>query len=138
MILILTGYKRYAFLNILRERLLKVPKEEYLAIDEQMISTKARISGRRYNTKKPHKLGYLNYVLSGASGFIYDFEVDTGKHPDPPDNCPDLGIPGNIVQRLLITVPQNLNYTFFVDNWYTSLLLMANLHNKFFLKGQFN
>ncbi|CAK1587973.1 unnamed protein product [Parnassius mnemosyne] len=119
------------FLNILRERLLQVPKEEYLAIDEQMIPTKARTSGmRRYNAKKPHKWGYLNYVLSGASGFSYDFEVDTGKHPDPPENCPDLGIPGNIVQRLLNTVPQNLNYKIFVDNWYTSLPLMANLHKK--------
>lgn len=118
-------------LNILRERIMKIPKEEFLAIDEQMIPTKARTSGiRQYNPKKPHKWGYLNYVLSGASGFSYDFEIFAGKHPGPPENCPDLGVPGNIVQRLLISVPNNLNYKIFVDNWYTSLSLMATLHQK--------
>lgn len=121
-------------LNIIRERLLKVPKEEYLAIDEQMIPTKARTSGiRQYNAKKPHKWGYLNYVLSGASGFSYDFELFGGKHPGPPQNCLDLGVPGNIVQRLLQAVSENLNYKIFIDNWYTSLQLMANLHKKGFL-----
>lgn len=119
------------FMEILRERLLKVPKEEFLSIDEQMIPTKARTSGiRQYNAKKPHKWGYLNYVLSGVSGFSYDFELFGGKYPDPPGNCPDLGVPGNVVQRLLVTVSDNLNYKIFVDNWYTSLQLMANLHKR--------
>lgn len=62
------------FLNTLRERLFKVLKEDFLTIDEQMIPTKARTSGiRQYNAKKPHKWGYLNYVLSGSGGFSYDF-----------------------------------------------------------------
>lgn len=95
-----------------------------------MIPTKARTSKiRQYNAKKPHKWGYLNYVLSGSTGFSYDF----GKHCGPPENCSDLGVPGNIVQRLLQTVPNNLNYKIFVDNWYTSLPLMATLHQKGFL-----
>lgn len=119
-------------LNILRDRLMEVPKEEFLAIDEHMIPTKARTSGiRQYNAKKTHKWGYLNYVLSGASGFSYDFEIFAG-YPGPPENCPDLGVPGNIVQRLLITVPNNLNFKVFVDNWYTSLPLMATLHQRGF------
>ncbi|KAI8432589.1 hypothetical protein MSG28_013576 [Choristoneura fumiferana] len=117
------------FLNILLDKLRKVPREEFLSIDEQMIPTKARTSGiRQYNAKKPHKWGYLNYVLSGVSGFSYDFEVYAGKHSGPPEGCPDLGVPGNVVQRLLKTVSHNLNFKIFVDNWYTSLPLMANLH----------
>lgn len=115
------------FLNILRDSLLKVLNEEYLAIDEQMIPTKARTSGiRQYSAKKPHKWGYLNYVLRGSSGFSYDFEVFSGKHSGLPENCLDLGVPGNIVHRLLQTVPNNLNYKIFVDDWYTSLPLMAS------------
>ncbi|KAJ8949514.1 hypothetical protein NQ314_008207 [Rhamnusium bicolor] len=46
-------YKIRPLLNKLRERLLKVPKEEYLAIDEQIIPTKARSSLKQYNPKKP-------------------------------------------------------------------------------------
>lgn len=118
------------FLDVVRKQLLKIPKEEYLSIDEQMIPTKAKTSGmRQYNSKKPHKWGYLNYVLSGASGFSYDFDIFTGKHrTDLPENCPDLGASGNVVIRLVDTVPKNLNYKLFIDNWYTSLPLMAYLH----------
>lgn len=96
-----------------------------------MIPTKSKTSGmRQYNSKKPHKWGYLNYVLSGASGFSYDFDIFTGKRTsDLPENCPDLGASGNVVTRLVDTVPKNLNYKLFIDNWYTSLPLMAHLHS---------
>lgn len=118
-------------LEILNGQLKKIPREEHLAIDEQMIPTKARTSGiRQYNAKKPHKWGYLNYVLSGASGFSYDFDIFTGKHSSNiPENCPDLGATGNVVTRLLDSVPKHLNHKLFIDNWYTSLKLVAHLHS---------
>lgn len=59
--------------------------------------------------QKPHKWGYLNYVLCGASGFIYDFEIFGGKHHGLPENFPDLEVTGNIVQRLLLTVQDNVH-----------------------------
>lgn len=77
-----------------------------------------------------------NYVLSGVSGFSYDFDIFTGQHrTDVPDNCPDnyhenkMRIQtGNIVTRLLDTVARNVNHKWFIDNFYTSLPLMAILH----------
>lgn len=43
--------KIQTLLNALRDRLLKVPKEEYLAIDEQMIPTKGCNGIWQCNTK---------------------------------------------------------------------------------------
>lgn len=45
-----------------------------------------------------------------------------------PDNCPDLKATGNIVTRLPDTVARNVNHKLFIDNFYTSLPLMAFLH----------
>ncbi|XP_044765379.1 uncharacterized protein LOC123321713 [Coccinella septempunctata] len=47
-----------------KERWLLVPKEEHLAVDEQIIPTKAQSTLKQYNPKKPHKV----FVLSGVSG----------------------------------------------------------------------
>lgn len=99
-------------LNRLRERLLLVPKEEFLAVDEQIIPTKARSSIKQYNPKKPHKWGFKDFVLSGVSGFSYDFEIFAG-----------LGVSGNVVVRLTETVPRHVNHKIFFDNWFTSVPL---------------
>ncbi|GBP82557.1 PiggyBac transposable element-derived protein 2 [Eumeta japonica] len=51
------------------------------------------------------------------------------KHKtDLSENCPDLGVSGNVVTRLVDTVRKNLNYKLFMDDWYTSLPLMVHLH----------
>ncbi|KAJ8950842.1 hypothetical protein NQ314_007774, partial [Rhamnusium bicolor] len=86
-------YKIRPLLNKLRERLLKVPKEEYFAIDEQIIPTKARSSLKQYNPKKLHKWGYIAFVLSGVSGFSYDYEIYAGSESNVIlDGNPDLGV----------------------------------------------
>ena len=42
------------------------------SIDEQIIPTKTKYSGiRQYNTKKPVKWGFKNFVCSGSSGIMY-------------------------------------------------------------------
>ncbi|XP_044574035.1 uncharacterized protein LOC123258225 isoform X1 [Drosophila ananassae] len=45
----------------------KVPKEQFLCVDEQICSTKARSHMKRYNPNKPHKWGYKIYVLRARS-----------------------------------------------------------------------
>ncbi|CAH1982931.1 unnamed protein product [Acanthoscelides obtectus] len=68
-------FKIRPFLNKIRERFLLVPKEEHMAVDKQIIPTKARSSLKQYNPKKPHKWGYKVFVLSG---FSYDFDFYCG------------------------------------------------------------
>jgi hypothetical protein len=87
-----------------------------------MCSSKARHFLIRYMPKKPNKYGFVLYVLSGMSGFAYNFEVYTGQEDSDrlPDE-PDLGKTGNTVVRLARHIPRNKKY---FDNYYTSVPLL--------------
>lgn len=119
-------FKIRPFLQKFRERLLLVPKEEHLAVDEQIIPTKARSSLKQYNPKKPHKWGYKIFVLSGVSGFSYDFDFYCGATTLEEDVL-DLGTSSNVVAKLSATIPKNQNYKLFFDNWFTSIPLLTYL-----------
>ncbi|GBP85380.1 PiggyBac transposable element-derived protein 3 [Eumeta japonica] len=114
-------HKIQPLLELLRQRILTVPKEQYMAVDEQIIPTKSRSSMRQYNPKKPHKWGYKNFVLSGSSGFSFDFEIYTGAQgPVQSDtNLPKISTSSDVVVRLSRTIPEGLNYKLFFDNWRT-------------------
>jgi len=47
----------------LRKRYKKVPMEEHISVDEQIVPFKGRSCLRQYNPKKPHKWGYKLWVL---------------------------------------------------------------------------
>jgi len=103
------------------ERFKSVPMEENLSIDEQMVPFKGRSSIKQYNPKKPHKWGYKVYVLAGVSGYAYDLELYSGKQ----DNVPlpdevDCGASGNVVIRLTRSVPTNVKYKVYFDNYFNS------------------
>ena len=124
-------FKVRPLLDQIRNILITVPKEEYLAVDEQIIPTKSKTSLKQYNSKKPHKLGYKVFVLSGVSGFSYDFEIFAGKQTNKmPDNCPSLSTSSNMVIKMAQTIPRLKNYKLFFDNRFTSLPLMVYLHKK--------
>jgi len=56
--------------------------------------------------KKPHKWGYKAFVLSGISGFSYDFDIFAAAQSNTvPDAAPDLGASSNVVVRLTQSVP---------------------------------
>uniref|UniRef100_A0A6P7H0L1 Uncharacterized protein LOC114348845 n=1 Tax=Diabrotica virgifera virgifera TaxID=50390 RepID=A0A6P7H0L1_DIAVI len=85
-------FKIRPLLDNIKQRLLLVPKEEHLAVDEQIIPTKCRHHLKQYNPAKPHKWGYKNQVLSGVSGFSYDFDIFAGEQSNTfPNGAPDLG-----------------------------------------------
>lgn len=121
-------FKIRPLLSKLRDQLLKVPKEEYLAIDEQIIPTKARSTIKQYNPQKPHKWGYKAFVLSGVSGFSYDYEIFAGSQSNiVPNDFPNLGVSSNVVLRLTQTVPRHINHKIFFDNWFNSVPLQIYL-----------
>lgn len=95
----------------IRQRLTLVPKKEFLAVGEQMIPTKGRHELKQYNPAKPDKWGYKNQVLSGASGFSYDFELFAGEQSNTIlEGAPDLGVSGNVVARLTQGVSKLRNH----------------------------
>jgi hypothetical protein len=74
--------------------------------------------------KKTHKWGYKTFVLSGISGFSYDFDIFAAAQSNTvPDAAPDLGASSNVVVRLTQSVPRHHNYKIFFDNWFTSVPL---------------
>nr|XP_023016760.1 piggyBac transposable element-derived protein 1-like [Leptinotarsa decemlineata] len=111
----------------------RVPLEKSLSVDEQLCATKARHHLKQYMPAKPHKWGYKLFVLCGASGFSYNFEIYSDAENQPkfrlPDE-PDLGAASNTVIRLSREVPTNLNHVVYFDNYYTSVPLMSFLASR--------
>ncbi|XP_057338431.1 piggyBac transposable element-derived protein 3-like [Microplitis mediator] len=122
-------FKIRRILDMIRKRLMLVPKEEFLSVDEQIIPTKCRHELKQYNPAKPNKWGYKNHVLSGVSGFSYDFEIFAGKQSNShPSDAPDLGVSSNVVTRLTSTVPRHRNFKICFDNWFNSPRLQVYLY----------
>lgn len=111
-----------------KEACLKIPYEENMSCDEQIIPFKGRSSLKTYNPKKPHKWGYKMYVLSGVSGFSCNFElcgskIDMDKMPGEPE----LGAASNIIVRLCRPIPRNVHHKLYFDNYFSSLHLISYL-----------
>lgn len=121
-------HKIRPLLDLLRARMNEVPREEKLCIDEQIVPFKGRSTIKQYNPKKPHRWGYKVFVLSGVSGFCYDFEVFTGASDNVcVANEPNLGASSNVVIRLARTIPRHVGHQLFFDNWFTSIPLQVYL-----------
>lgn len=123
-------YKIRPIFNKLNETFSKVPLEKHLCVDEQICSTKARNTLKRYNPQKPHKWGYKLYVLSGVSGFGYKIELETGLENTLQPGEPDLGAASNVVLRMSREIPSHQKYRVYFDNYFTSLPLLEYLANR--------
>ena len=110
----------------------QVPQEEKHSIDEQIIPTKCRSPLRQYIPKKPHKWGIKVWARCGVSGMVYDFEVYTGASPkgNQDELGQNLGVGGNVVARLSSSLPINVGYKLYFDNYFTSVALMQYLQKK--------
>ncbi|XP_055914246.1 piggyBac transposable element-derived protein 3-like [Eupeodes corollae] len=120
-------YKVRPLIEKLNKRFSTVVLERYLAVDEQMCSTKARSILKQYMPAKPHKWGFKLFILCGVSGFGYNFEIYSGQENILEEGEPQLGASSNIVMRLARKIPNNSNYRLYFDNYYTSLPLIEHL-----------
>ncbi|XP_018020808.1 piggyBac transposable element-derived protein 3-like [Hyalella azteca] len=118
-------FKIRPIIESIRTNCRKVSQEEHQVVDEQIIPTKARISLKQYNPKKPHKWGYKVISQAGSSGFVYDFEIYTGKSQKNDDL--GVGVSSAYVLRLAEGIPKHLNYKLFYDNWFSSVDLSSKL-----------
>ncbi|KAJ8937359.1 hypothetical protein NQ314_011904 [Rhamnusium bicolor] len=108
---------------------LNIPVEQYLAVHEQMCSTKERHHLKQYLPNKPHKWSFNFFILCGVSGYAYNIEMYSGqKNADKNRlaNESDLGASANVV-RLVIIIPRNVNHRIYFDNYYTSIPLLVYL-----------
>lgn len=108
-------FKLRPLLDAFKEKVNAVSTFEKLCIDKQVVPFKGKSSLRQYNPKKTKKWGYKIFVCSGISGIIHNFEIYTGRIDQCP-NQPDVGASGNIVLRLLQTVPRDVWHTVYFDN----------------------
>ncbi|XP_055932210.1 piggyBac transposable element-derived protein 2-like [Argiope bruennichi] len=125
-------FKLRPLIDELQKSFLSIPMEESLCVDEQMCATKARHHLKQYMPDKPHKYGYKLFILSGVSGFAYNFEIYGGKELDVANILqePDLGASSNVVIRLTRPVQENVNHKLYFDNYYTSIPLQVYLKKK--------
>ena len=99
-----------------------MPRKE-LSIDESMIGFKGKNSLKQYLPMKPTKWGFKAYLLCEAiSGYCirHKFFSGPGKDEFKPKNiCTDLA-----------SGFENQKYHIYIDNFYTSIPLMENFHEK--------
>ena len=114
--------------DMLRSQFLSVPLEENMSIDEQIVPFKGHHGLKQYIPMKPHKWGYKVFVLSGISGFAFDFEIYSGKQDNVlSDGEADCGASGNVVTRLSRCIVNHANYKLYFDNYFNSPHLQLSL-----------
>ena len=117
-------HKVRPLLDIVKKNFRKIPKEEKLSADEQIIPFKGRSIMKQYMPQKPNRWGYKMFLLAGAdSGIRYDFIFFTCKHGKL-----EHGFCANIILQLCETVPHSINHKLYSDNYYTTIQLHVELY----------
>ncbi|XP_053376586.1 piggyBac transposable element-derived protein 2-like [Mercenaria mercenaria] len=122
-------WKLRPWLNSLRERFLSMTPEECNSIDEIMVPFKGKSSIKQYIRGKPNPWGFKVWGRAGTSEVLYDFDVYQGK-TEANDNEKSLGVGGDVVMKLVSTLPEKKKYKIFTDNYFTSVSLVKALKEK--------
>lgn len=121
-------FKVRPMIDILRRNFLKVQPEGNQSIDEIMIPSKAASPLRQYNKKKPHRFGIKVEGRARSDGFLHDFNVYSGKTDTAPTG--DWGVSGDVVLKLIDTLPEEEPFRIYGDNWFSSYALVKNLKSR--------
>lgn len=66
-------WKVQPVVDVVQNRCLKLPHEEYTSVDEQMIPFTGQVPAKQFIKSKPNPVGVKNFVIYGISGRALDF-----------------------------------------------------------------
>lgn len=119
-------YKVRPFISALKTNFKKcLNPHRCIAIDESMIKFKGRSSIKQYLPKKPIKRGYKVWALADSEGYLYDFEIYTGKTKDYVEK----GLGEKVVLRLMEGLEYKEHCLYF-DNYFNTYNLLKELKDK--------
>ncbi|KAK1171474.1 piggyBac transposable element-derived protein 3-like [Acipenser oxyrinchus oxyrinchus] len=117
--------------DLLNKRFLKFwPVEQNLDIDEAMLPYYGRHSAKQFLRGKPICWGYKIWCLNTHLGYLLQFDPYCGASPK---YHPELGLGGSVVMSLIKSLPKDLNYRLYFDNFFPSLYLFDVLYSQHIL-----
>ncbi|XP_072047401.1 piggyBac transposable element-derived protein 3-like [Amphiura filiformis] len=123
-------WKMQPVMDAVRNRCLELPREEYTAVDEQMIPFTGRVPAKQFIKNNPNPVGIKSFVICGSSGRALDFELFQGKGTGIPEETKHLGLGASVVLRLTESIPRQMNYKVCFDNYFTGMPLVRELKTK--------
>ncbi|KAJ8933005.1 hypothetical protein NQ318_003670 [Aromia moschata] len=118
-------WKVRPLLKKIRETCLSLPRENVVAVDEQMIPFTGICGIKQFVRGKPNPEGLKNFVCATPTGLVLDFEVYQGKDTFLDNTAKDLGVGPSAVVRLVQTLREGSQI--FMDRYFTTIPLLEYL-----------
>jgi hypothetical protein len=108
--------------DMMNERWLKYfPGDKHLSVDESMVPYFGKHGTKQHIHGKPIRFGYKIWSLCTRLGYLIYGEPYQGAKTG--NTNPNLGVGGSVVTNLISKLPDD-HYSFYVDNFFTSLRLL--------------
>lgn len=122
----MTKYKVRPFISELKTNFKKcLNPHRCIAIDESMIKFKGRSTLKQYMPKKPIKRGYKIWALADSEGYLFDFDIYTGKTKDYVEKR----LRGKVVLRLVEGL-EHKEHCLSFNNYFNTYNLLKELKDK--------
>ncbi|XP_039967497.1 piggyBac transposable element-derived protein 3-like [Bactrocera tryoni] len=109
--------------NLMNERWLKFyPGDKHLSIDESMVPYFGKHGAKQHIHGKQIRFGYKIWSLCTRLGYLIYGEPYQGAKTG--NTNPNLGVGGSVVTNLISKLPSDNHYSFYIDNFFTSLRLL--------------
>lgn len=116
--------------NQIRSRCLKLPLENMVCIDEQMIPFKEELNIKQYVKGKPCPWGIKLFALCGRSESLYDFLLYQGATTELDKDQQDVfGLGASVVLKLTERITE-VNIQLYYDNYFSNYNLLQWLQNR--------
>lgn len=114
------------FWELLNKKWMKFfPEEKHISIDESMIPYFGRHSTKQHLHGKPIRFGYKVWSMCTRLGYLIQAEPYQGAKTG--NTMPQLGVGGSVVMNLVNKLPSGEHYSFYIDNFFTSIPLLNEL-----------